>query len=81
MILPAEITTLMPCFLEVGVSEEADCLASDKDMTTNNAKELEFNDRESADVITKIEPRTDNSASAVGLRAIPFLRRKKRNSN
>lgn len=65
----------------VGVSEEADCMASDKDMTTNNAKELEFNDRESADVITKIEPRTDNSASAVGLRAIPFLRRKKRNSN
>lgn len=63
------------------VSENADCLASGKDLTTNNTKELEFKDGEIADVITEREPRSDNSASAVGLRAIPFLRRKKRSSN
>lgn len=65
----------------VCVSREADCLDSGKDMKTNNTEGLEFNDGESADVVTRREPRTDNSASAVGLRAIPFLRRRKRNSN
>lgn len=63
------------------VSREADCLDSGKDMKTNNTEALEFNDGESADVVTIREPRTDNSASSVGLRAIPFLRRKKHNSN
>lgn len=63
------------------VSENADCSASGKDLTTNNTKELEFKDGGSADVITERESRTDNSASALGLRAIPFLRRKKRSSN
>jgi len=63
------------------VSREADCLDSGKDMKTNNTEALEFNDGESADVVTIREPRTDNSASSLGLRAIPFMRRKKHNSN
>eukprot|EP01018_Ginkgo_biloba_P014778 Gb_23486 [translate_table: standard] len=73
------------------VSEDADCLSTGEDLSKYQAQESQFEKDvvgnlkgrtpPLADVTSEMKAGTSNSGSVVGLRAMPFLRRKKRTSS